>query len=396
MTDVLSLIGRSAELFVDDLSAHEADIRSVLRSSRLLVVGGAGSIGRAVVKELFRRNPQVLHVVDISENNLAELVRDIRSSIGYTEGEFKTYCLDCGSQEFDALVGAEAPYDYILNFSALKHVRSERDPYTLMRMINVNVLHGEKLLQYAIACNASKYFSVSTDKATNPVNIMGASKQIMELLMIRASKHISVSSARFANVAFSDGSLLDAFTYRFRKHQPLSAPRDVRRYFMTEQEAGRLCLLAAFVGQNRETLFPKLSPELHLTTFSEIAQKYLLSLGYSPYACESEDEARARMAEFYPKRMWPCYFFDSDTTGEKEFEEFYTDAEDVNWDRFRDIGVIRNPDIRDDEKLDRFLDLVRTLRRSKKWDKRVLVDIFNQTLADFAHKETFKYLDDRM
>jgi len=396
MTDVLQLLGRKAELFTDDLRDCEEEIRSALGSKRILVVGAAGSIGRAVSKELFRRNPPVLHLVDLSENGLTELVRDIRSSIGYIPGEFKTFCLDCGSVEFEAFIESQPPYDYLLNFSALKHVRSERDPFTLMRMIAVNILSGERLLRYAIKGNASKYFAVSTDKAANPVNMMGASKRIMELFMMGASSSVPVSSARFANVAFSDGSLLDGFTYRVRKRQPIAAPRDVKRYFITEREAGVLCLIAAFVGGNRETLFPKLSPHLHLVTFSQIAEMYLESSGYTPFLCETEDEARARMDELSAKKIWPCYFFDSDTTGEKEFEEFYEDAEQVVWDRFHDIGVIRNSEGSDAERLDRFITAVTALRNAKKWDKADLVELFYDTLGSFAHRETFKYLDDRM
>ena len=393
---ILELIGRDRELFADDLHEHEMEIRSLLGSSRLLVIGAAGTIGRAVSKELFQRNPRVLHVVDLSENSLTELVRDIRSSVGYIEGEFKTFCLDCGALEFDAFIESQPPYDYILNLSALKHVRSERDPYTLMRMVAVNVLSGEKLLGFAAERNASKYFAVSTDKAAHSVNMMGASKRIMELFILRASRRVPVSMARFPNVAFSDGSLLDGFNHRIRKLQPITAPRDVRRYFVTEREAGVLCLIAAFVGRNRETLFPKLSDGLHMTTFSEIAEQYLESLGYAPYLCESEDEARSKMDELYAKKKWPCYFFDSDTSGEKEFEELYENGDQVTWDRFRDIGVILNSEDADGEKLDGFLDTVMTLRNAKRWTKSDLVDLFHRTLGEFAHKETFKYLDDRM
>jgi len=396
MSEVLNLIGRKKELFGDDLRAHDDEILAKVRSARILVIGAAGSIGRALVKELFSRDPQVLHVVDLSENNLTELVRDLRSSLGHIKGDFKTYCLDYGSLEFEAFLENRPPYDYILNFSAMKHVRSERDPYTLMRMVVVNVLSAEKLLEYALARRVAKYFAVSTDKATNPVNMMGASKRIMELFMMRAARHIPVSSARFANVAFSDGSLLDAFTYRIRKRQPLSAPRDVQRYFITERESGRLCLLAAFVGGNRETLFPKQSDELYLMTFSQIAENYLQSLGYTPYICESEDEARARMHELSGTKNWPCYFFESDTTGEKEIEEFYTETERVIWDRFLDIAIIQNDDIPTDDKLNLFLSEIRTMRDSKKWDKQTLVDLFEQVLGTFLHRETHKYLDDRM
>lgn len=396
MTDILPLIGRNNELFTTDLIDHEEEIRSAVASSRILVVGAAGSVGRAVSKELFKRNPRVLHVVDLSENSLTELVRDIRSSLGYIEGEFKTFCLDCGSLEFEAFIEHQRPYDYYLNFSAMKHVRSERDPYTLMRLIAVNILNGERLLSFAAQGRSSKYFAVSTDKATNPVNMIGASKRIMELLMMRRSAQVQVSTARFANVAFSDGSLLDSFTHRIRKRQPIAAPQDVRRYFITEREAGVLCLIAAFAGRNRETLFPKLSSSLHLMTFSQIAERYLESLGYTPYPCASEDEARDGIDDLTAKRMWPCYFFDSDTTGEKEFEEFYDSADDLVWDRFREIGVIRNSMPGNDEQLDRFLSTVTAWRKAKNWTKADLVNLFNETLGSFSHKETFKYLDDRM
>jgi UDP-N-acetylglucosamine 4,6-dehydratase len=392
----LSLIGRTRPLFLKDLAAVENDINLLVRSSRILVVGGAGSVGRAVVKELFARSPQLLHVVDISENNLTELVRDIRSSLGYVQGEFKTYCLDCGSIEFEAFMNSHEGYDYILNFSALKHVRSEKDPYTLMRMIAVNILNGEKLLALAAKQSAAKYFCVSTDKATDPVNMMGASKRIMELFLIRASKKISVSTARFANVAFSDGSLLDGFNYRLKKGQPFSAPSDVKRYFITAEEAGVLCLLAAFTGNNRELFFPKLSPHLHLVNFSEIAENYLRSVGYEPLVCASEEEARQRIQDVHDKGRWPCYFFRTDTTGEKDFEEFYSQGDQPIWDRFEDIGVLVNDDRDGEEKLERFLSRITELRSMKRWEKADLVGVFNEVLGNFSHLETFKYLDDRM
>ncbi len=396
MDEVLRLIGRDTELFDEDLHKYEHEIRSVLRGARILVVGGAGSVGRAVVKELFKREPKVLHVVDISENSLAELVRDLRSSIGYISGEFKTYCLDCGSAEFEAFFEAQRRYDHVLNFSALKHVRNERDPFTLMRMINVNIVNAEKVLSMAASRNVSKYFCVSTDKATNPVNMMGASKRIMEMFLMRASQRIPVSSSRFANVAFSDGSLLDGFNYRLRKRQPLSAPDDVKRYFITERESGILCLLSTFIGENRDVLFPKLSPKLHLRTFSRIALDYLTALGYVPHICESEKDARSQMAELYAKRRWPCYFFASDTTGEKDFEEFYSEQETVIWDRFQDIGVIKMELAYDDDKLAAFLEAIGRLVKRKHWEKKDLVELFDQMLDNFAHKETLKYLDDRM
>ena len=232
--------------------------------SSFLVIGGAGSIGQAVVKEVFKRNPKKLHVVDISENNLVELVRDIRSSFGYIAGDFKTYALDIGSIEYDAFIESDGKYDYVLNLSALKHVRSEKDPFTLMRMIDVNIFNTEKTLQQSIDSGVKKYFCVSTDKAANPVNMMGASKRIMEMFIMRKSKDIKISTARFANVAFSDGSLLHGFDQRIKKRQPIVAPNDIKRYFVIPKESGELCLMSCIFGENRDIFFPKLSENSHL------------------------------------------------------------------------------------------------------------------------------------
>ena len=340
--NLLSLIGRNLPLFSKDISSQEDTLAKTIRDSRFLVIGGAGTIGQAVTKEIFKRDPEALHVVDISENNMVELVRDLRSTVGYGSGEFKTFAVDCGSIEFEALSKDEGPYDYIFNLSALKHVRSEKDPYTLMRMIMVNVFNIIKTLRLAKAMGAKKYFCVSTDKAANPVNMMGASKRIMEMFLMRESLTQEISMARFANVAFSDGSLLHGFNQRFAKRQPFSAPNDVRRYFVTPQESGELCLLSGLLGNNRDVFFPKLSEKLHLITFSEIAVRYLRQHGYEPYECSSEDEARDQAEELIAKKQWPCYFFKSDTTGEKDFEEFYTEKEDLDMERFDSIGVIRN------------------------------------------------------
>jgi FlaA1/EpsC-like NDP-sugar epimerase len=291
---VLSLIGRKNTLFSKDVAQHEDELGKIIADSSFLVVGGAGSIGQAVVKEIFKRDPKILHVVDISENNLVELVRDIRSTFGYGFGEFQTFAIDCGSVEFEALFNASGGYDYVFNLSALKHVRSEKDPFTLMRMTTVNILNTLKGVQLARQGSAKKYFCVSTDKAANPVNMMGASKRIMEKFLFNESSSQKISMARFANVAFSDGSLLHGFNQRIAKRQPITAPNDVRRYFVTPQESGELCLLSGLFGENREILFPKLSKNLHLVSFSEIAVRYLEQLGYEPYLCQSEDEARSR------------------------------------------------------------------------------------------------------
>jgi hypothetical protein len=304
--------------------------------------------------------------------------------------------VDCGSIEFAALMRNEGPYDYVFNLSAMKHVRSESDPYTLMRMIMVNVFNTIKTLRLAHEMGAKKYFCVSTDKAANPVNMMGASKRIMEMFLMRESVSQEISMARFANVAFSDGSLLHGFNQRFAKRQPFSAPNDVRRYFVTPQESGELCLLSGLLGGNRDIFFPKLSEKLHLITFSEIAVRYLRERGYEPYECESEDEARDRAEELIVNKQWPCYFFKSDTTGEKDFEEFFTDNEDLDMGRFETVGVIKNQPDFDEAKLDDFMDGIETLREKGTWTKDDIVKLFFGLLPEFAHKETGKYLDQRM
>ena len=394
--NILNIIGRDSEVFSSDISSVNGRLHDLVSVSRVLVIGGAGSIGQAVSKEIFKRDPKALHVVDISENNMVELVRDIRSTEGYGTGEFKTFAVDCGSVEFEALVKDEGPYDYVFNLSALKHVRSEKDPYTLMRMIMVNVFNTVKTLRLAKEMGAKKYFCVSTDKAANPVNMMGASKRIMEMFLMRESLIQDISMARFANVAFSDGSLLHGFNQRFTKKQPFAAPNDVRRYFVTPQESGELCLLSGLLGNNRDIFFPKLSEKLHLITFSEIAVRYLRERGYEPYECESEDEARDRAEELIANKQWPCYFFKSDTTGEKDFEEFFTDNEDLDMQRFETVGVIKNQPDFDEAQLNEFMDGIEVLREKGTWAKDDIVKLYFGLLPEFAHKETGKYLDQRM
>jgi FlaA1/EpsC-like NDP-sugar epimerase len=394
--DILQLIGRDSELFEDDIDAHEKELSEIISNSKFLVLGGAGSIGSATVKEIFKRNPKKLHVVDISENNMVELVRDIRSSLGYIDGEFKTFALDIGSREYDSFIKQDGEYDYVLNLSALKHVRSEKDPFTLMRMIEVNIFNTDKTLKQSIKNNTKKYFCVSTDKAANPVNMMGASKRIMEMFVHRNSKDIDVSMARFANVAFSDGSLLYGFNRRIEKRQPIAAPNDIKRYFVTPKESGELCLMSCIFGENRDIFFPKLSEKLHLITFAEIAVKYLKELGYEAYECKSEEEARELVKTLPEQGKWPVYFFKSDTTGEKDFEEFFTDAETLDMKRFKNLGVIKNNLDFDEDKLNYFNDTINNLLEKEEWTKKELVDLFNYMIPNFNHLETGKYLDQKM
>jgi FlaA1/EpsC-like NDP-sugar epimerase len=395
MNYILNLIGREKELFLEDLKQNEEKLKKIISNSTFLVIGGAGSIGRAVTKEIFKRNPKVLYVVDISENNLTELVRDIRSSLGYIDGKFKTFAIDIDSVHYNSLMQSNIKFDYVLNLSALKHVRSEEDPYTLMRMIDVNIFNTDKTILQSIKNGSKKYFSVSTDKATNPVNMMGATKFIMEMFLMRRSDDINISTARFANVAFSDGSLLHGFNQRVEKRQPIAAPNDIKRYFLTPKESGELCLLSCIFGENRDIFFPKLNKESHLLSLSDIAIKFLKEKGYKTHICKTEDEAR-KLIKILPKQgTWPCFFHKSDTTGEKEIEEFYTKEEIIDFDRFKSIGIIKNYLNYDEKKLENFEEAIKNLK-NKNWDKKSIVEEFIKIIPNFKYFDKKKYLDEKM
>ena len=396
MNVFLNLIGRKSELFDDDIKKNEKKIKEIVTDSSFMVIGGAGSIGSAVVKEIFKRNPKKLHVVDINENNLTELVRDIRSQFGYIKGEFKTFALDVGSLEYDAFIQADGKYDYVLNLSALKHVRSEEDPYTLMRLINVNILNTDKTIKQSIKNNTKKYFCVSTDKATNPVNLMGASKSIMEMYLISRSSNINVSTARFANVAFSDGSLLYGFDNRIKKRQPIAAPNDVKRYFLTPQESGELCLLSCIFGENRDIFFPKLNKSEDLLSFSDLAIKYLHEKGYEAYICKTEDEARELVKTLPAQKKWPCFFTNSNTTGEKETEEFFTENEEVDMNMFINLGIIKNNLENHNKVLNDFESAINKLKSNMMWDKKSIINEFNKLIPNFKYYDKKKYLDGKM
>ena len=393
---MLDLIGRQKDLFKEDVLKHEQEISDLIQESSFLVIGSAGSIGQAVTKEIFKRNPKKLHCVDISENNLVELVRDIRSSFGYIKGDFKTFALDAGSIEFKKMFDKHGNYDYVLNLSALKHVRSEKDPFTLLRMIDVNILNTEESIKQSIEMNSKKYFCVSTDKAANPVNMMGASKRIMELFLGYYSNSINISTARFANVAFSDGSLLAGFNQRLIKKQPIAAPNDVRRYFLTPQESGELCLMSCILGCTGEIFFPKLKEELNLITFSEIAIRFLQSRGLKPYICTSEDEARSMVNELDNKKEWPCYFSKSSTTGEKDFEEFFMADEKLDMDKFNGIGIVQKESLNNIDLLNEFKARLEIIRSNNSIEKKDIVNLFKICLPEFNHEEKGRYLDEKM
>ena len=394
--DILKILGRKKSLFNEDLLNLEEELNSEINQSSFLIIGAAGSIGKAVTTEIFKRNPKVLHAVDINENNLVELVRTLRSSRGYIKGDFKSYVLDIGSSYFKYFIESQGPYDYVLNLSALKHVRSEKDIFSLMRLIKVNILNTISSIEIVSACSAKKYFCVSTDKAANPVNMMGASKKIMEAFLKTLSKKIDISSSRFANVAFSDGSLLHGFEQRYKYNQPISIPTDVERYFITPQESGELCVLSAIFGKNNEIFFPKTTKDFKLFGFYNILENYLDHRGYVIHPCENEEESRLSAKKLIKQKKWPVHLFKTDTTGEKSFEEFFEEKEECNFSKFLTIGIINNLICLSEDTLNAFLEEIDSLKTKNSWTKEDLVSLFENTLPNFRHSEEGKNLDQKM
>jgi FlaA1/EpsC-like NDP-sugar epimerase len=388
--------GRKESLFAKDVETNRRLLEENIRGSRVAVIGAAGSIGFSVVKNLLRFNPKGIALIDLSENNLVEVVRDLRSSENITVPEdFTALPIGVGSTECTRFFRESEPFDYILNLSAIKHVRSEKNIYCLVRMVDTNVLFIIDFLE-SIPYNFRKFFSVSSDKATNPANLMGASKIVMEKVLLHLQKQI-FSTARFANVAFSDGSLPYGFLKRIEKRQPISAPRDVKRYFISHEEAGQICLLSCILGENGDIYFPELKKNTDEKTFSEIALNLLVYLGYEPYQCSSEDEAKHRTKELLIEKKWPCYFFDSDTSGEKPHEEFYDENEVLDLDKYKQIGVIKHS-VNDVDKKEimefiRFAQLAKTDSFVQKSD---YVREFKKVVPGLKHIETGKNLDQKM
>lgn len=390
-----TILRRDESMFGSDVGNNQAEITDRVRGSRILIVGAAGSIGSAFVRQLAEFSPAGLHLVDVDENGLVEVVRDLRSSALSLPSDFRTLPIPLGSPEIRAFIASEAPYDIVLNFAALKHVRSERDPFSLMQMAYTNVLTLRDLLEQVAATKCS-VFSVSSDKAANPGNAMGATKSLMERLLLTYSDQLHVTSTRFANVAFSNGSLLDSFHHRVEKRQPIVAPTDVRRYFISHQEAGELCLLAALVGHNRDIFLPRLDPPKDLTSFAEIAALFLQFRGLDVLQCETEDEAKDRAANGdVPNGTWPCYFFESHTTGEKLIEEFHTDRETVAWDRFLAIGVVTG-DLRPDSDVLAAVERLTELRSGRAWSKEAILDALRMGVPELQHEDKGRSLDDGM
>lgn len=388
---------RPESMILEDIKNHANELKDAINGSSVLVIGGAGSIGTAFIKELLKYHPMELYVIDINENALTELIRDIRSSGMYIPKNFMAYPISYASKELSRIFQKHGRFDYVANFAAHKHVRSEKDVFSIEALLNNNIIYAKDLLELIAKFPPLSYFCVSTDKAANPVNIMGASKRIMEDLICSYSDAFSVHTARFANVAFSNGSLLDSFIARLDRLQPISAPMDIKRYFVSPEESGQICLISAILGNNKEIFFPKLDIAA-MTTFDQIAVDFLSINGYKPVLCSSDKEAieKAKMLKSDKNNNdYPVRFTKSDTSGEKFFEEFYTDKEILDMQRYSSLGVIVEKEIADRKKIEKLIE-----RFEKAFDKECskeeLIQMMSEYLPEFVHSEMGKNLDERM
>ena len=387
------ILGRSRSLFLDDIEARKDDLKKAIFGRRLMIAGAAGSIGLAFIKQVIHFKPASLYLVDPDENALVEVVRDLRSSSLLIPDDFHTFSIGIGSLEFDALMRDYVICDFFINFAALKHVRTEKDAYSLLRMINTNVGALKEVFAAATKVGIKNVFSVSSDKAVNPANLMGATKSLMEKLLWANGDSFHVSTARFANVAFSAGSLLDGFEQRLKKRQPLAGPQDIKRYFISHEEAGQLCLLACFLSCNRQIFIPKLAPERDLKTFQEIAIEYLVHNGMTPVFCLSEDEAKSFSVG--ANGEWPVYFSETDTVGEKAVEVFADDETQINYSSFKNIGVISAPLIQK-RQLDNFLSEIDYLRSIKPLSIKAITEVLKRAAPELDHLERARSLDQKM
>ena len=388
---------RSKSMFLKDISDHKEQLSEKIAGKKVLVIGGAGSIGSSFIKAMLPFKPEALVVVDTNENALAELTRDLRSTKGmYVPEDYIPYPMDFASLVFEKMFRSRGGFDIVGNFSAHKHVRSEKDIYSVEALLQNNVLHAKKLLDLLAEYPPEEYFCVSTDKAANPVNIMGASKRIMEDVIFSYSDKFPVKTARFANVAFSNGSLPAGFLSRIQKLQPLSAPSDVKRYFVSPEESGQICMLSCMIGANREIFFPRLEEE-QMMTFDKIATALLEEYGYEVLQCESDEEAIEKAEALKAGSMrYPVHYSGSDTSGEKAYEEFYVESEKVDLARLKALGVITDKKIPDKNKIQKLFDQLNAAFERVETTKEDIVKIMHEYLPEFQHMEAGKSLDSKM
>lgn len=392
-----NVICRSASMFSADIEANKETLQNEIGNKSVCVIGGAGSIGSSFIRAILPFKPSKLIVVDLNENGLAELTRDIRSTYGmYVPTEYRAYTLNFADPIFERIFREEKGFDIVANFSAHKHVRSEKDKYSVQALIENNDIKARRLLDLLAIYPPKHFFCVSTDKAANPVNIMGASKRIMEDMIMAYASKFKVTTARFANVAFSNGSLPDGWIQRVMKKQPLAAPNDVKRYFVSPEESGQICMLACILGKNGEIFFPKLG-EKQMLTFSSICDAYVKTLGCTKKEFRTDEEAKRFAAEMpFDNKEYPVVYFGSDTTGEKAYEEFYVPGEQLNMSRFQSLGVIEEVKRRPMEEIDAFFNEVESIFADPAFTKEEVVAAIKRFIPNFEHEEKGKNLDQKM
>ena len=388
---------RTESFFKIDIENNNDNLIKAIENKSVMVIGGAGSIGSSFIKALLKYKPKRLFVIDFNENGLTELTRDLRSTFDlFVPEDYKTYPLNFDDPIFDRILEKEGPFDIIANFAAHKHVRSEKDAYSVAALLDNNVLKAEKFLAKLILSPPKHFFGVSSDKSANPVNVLGASKKIMEEMILGYSNYFPVTLARFANVAFSNGSLLDGFVERLAKKQPFSAPMDVKRYFVSPEESGQICLLACILGNTGEIFFPKLDPS-QMMTFSDIGTQLLVTLGYTPRYCESEEEAKELALSLDENsKEYPVYYWNSDTSGEKSYEEFYIEKEDVDFTKYHSLGVVKNAQRRELNEIHHQTNLLQGILNKPNVSKSEIISVLQRLLPTFHHIETGKNLDQKM
>ena len=410
-----SVTFRSVSMFAADIEANKETLTREIKDKKVCVIGGAGSIGSSFIKAILHFEPQSVVVVDLNENGLAELVRDVRSTNGlYVPDEFRCYTLNFADPIFERIIREEKGFDIVANFSAHKHVRSEKDRYSVQALIENNDIKAKKLMDLLKVYPPKHFFCVSTDKAANPVNIMGASKRIMEDLVMAYNKYFKVTTARFANVAFSNGSLPDGWLHRLQKRQPLAAPSDVKRYFVSPEESGQICMLACILGRPGEVFFPKLGED-QMLTFSSICDRFVAANGLEKDPCATDAEAKAKSAELKnaelknsqlttdskhlilnSKLKYPTVYFKSDTTGEKAYEEFYVPGEKIDMERFQALGVVEQTARHQMAEVEAFFQKLEAIFQKEDFTKAQVVGALREFLPNFQHEETGKNLDQKM
>lgn len=391
------VIHRAESMFASDIAANSATLSAEIKDKKVCVIGGAGSIGSSFIKAVLRFEPKSMVVVDLNENGLAELVRDVRSTDSlFVPDEFRCYTLNFADPIFERIFREEKGFDIVANFSAHKHVRSEKDRYSVQALIENNDIKAKRLMDMLCVYPPRHFFCVSTDKAANPVNIMGASKRIMEDLVMAYNERFKVTTARFANVAFSNGSLPDGWLHRLQKKQPLAAPSDVKRYFVSPEESGQICMLACILGNGGEVFFPKLGED-QMLTFSEICDNFVKAEGFSKVECASDPEAKQYAARMgYDSVRYPVVYFKSDTTGEKAYEEFFVPGEKIAMDRFSALGVVEKSEHRQMAEIDGFFDELEGIFAKPDFTKGEVVDAIKRFIPNFEHEEKGKNLDQKM